>query len=98
MIIGIWLVTIVCLAVCIGEIRYRYLKNCKKNQKKTIFDKEWEESIDIDVPNLSMEQSNGEFVSSVSLSRRGSWRVAQNQVMGLETFEKLRSIEYSKML
>lgn len=98
MIIGIWLLTIICLAVCIGELRYRYLKNCKKNQKKNIFNKEWEESIDIEVPKLSMEQANSGFVSSVSLSRRGSWRIAQNQVMGLETFEKLRAIEYSKML
>ena len=98
MIIGVWLATIICSAIIIGEIKYRYFD--KKEMEKEIksFRKEWTESVDIDMDGLSMEQTDGDFVSSRVLAMRGSWRLAQNQVMGIKTFIRLRQEEYTRKL
>lgn len=97
-VILIWLTTLVTLAIFIGECSYRSTQKNKKVRKQKIKELDLVEDIDMDFTELSIEQTEDGFVSLVTLSRRGSWRIAQNQVMGKISFEKLRDIEYSKSL
>lgn len=98
MIIGVWLAAIVCSIVVIGEIKYRYFdkKEIKRGDKS--FSRKWTESVDVDMDELSMEHIDNDFVPSQALAMRGSWRLAQNQVMGVKTFNQLSREEYGKKL
>lgn len=102
-IIAIWLITLVVLASIFGEYRCRCLeKNLEKDralkkQKIKILNLN-KEDIDAEFTKLSIEMTENDFVSMQTLSRRGSWRMAQNKVMGEETFKRLCDIEYSKSL
>lgn len=98
MIIVVWLVVIICSVVIIGEIKYRYfdIKEIERGDKS--FERKWTESVDIGMDELSMEHIDEDFVPSQALAMRGSWRLAQNQVMGAKTFSQLRQEEYSKKL
>lgn len=98
MIIGIWIVTIICLIVVFGEIKYHCFDVKDVEQAKKLFAREWIESVDVDMEELSMEHTDDEFVSTRALAMRGSWRLAKNQVMGMKTFSDLRAEEYCKKL
>lgn len=98
MVIGVWLVTIICFVIIIGEIKYRYFDKKETARSEKAFSRQWMESVDIDMDQLSMEYVENGFVSSQALAMRGSWRLAQNQVMGAKTFNQLRQEEYSKKL
>ena len=98
MIIGVWLITIICAVIIAGEIKYRCFDKKDLLKDNTAFNKKWTESIDTDTDELSMESVGEDFVNSQALAMRGSWRLAQNQVMGMKTFVQLRQEEYSKKL
>ena len=98
MIIGIWLIAIVCSIVIIGEIKYRYFDKKEIERGDKSFSRKWTESGDVDMDELSMEYIDNDFVASQALAMRGSWRLAQSQVMGVKTFSQLRQEEYSKKL
>ena len=98
MIIGVWLVVIICSIVIIGEIKYRYFDKKEIERSDKSFSRKWTESVDVDMDELSMEHIDNDFVPSQVLAMRGSWRLAQNQVMGVKTFNQLRQEEYSKKL
>lgn len=98
MIIGIWVVTIICIIIVLGEIKYRYFDKKNVIRESKAISKDWTDNIDTDMDKLSMEHTNGEFVASQTLAMRGSWRLAQNQVMGKQTFHMLLADEYSKKL
>lgn len=97
MIVVIWLVSIIFLSIIIGEIKYQYSKiNYVNDFNFSIQD--WEQNIDTEIKNLSIEYLNDNFVSSKKISMRGSWRLAQDKVMGMEYFSRLKQEEYSKKL
>lgn len=98
MIIGIWILAITCLVIVLGEIKYRYFDKREVIIENKEVSKDWKDNIDTDIDELFMEHANGDFVSSRSLAMRGSWRLAQNQVIGIQTFEAMRAEEYGKML
>lgn len=56
----------------------------------------FEEIVDIPIENLKIEKTSA--VSSVALSLRGSWRLAQNAILEMDYFILAKSIEYSKKL
>ncbi len=88
--------TFVVLAIVIvgGTLRLRYLKKQKQcfNFPSTVDD-----SVDERLDGLSIEAS-ADMVSSHVLARRGSWRIALDQVMPAQTFEEMKAEEYSKKL
>lgn len=98
MIIGIWIATVIFVVIVFGEIKYRLFDKKEAKVENKEFAKTWEDSMDMDFDELSMECVNNEFVSSQSLAMRGSWRLAQNQVIGTRTFDEIRKEEYRKML
>ena len=98
MIIGIWILMVIFLVIVFGEIKYHYFDKSKNLKENKIVCRDWEDHVDTDMDKLSMEQTDDEFVSTHALAMRGSWRLAQNQVMGRKSFHMLRSQEYNKML
>lgn len=98
MIIGIWMIITTCIVIIVGEIKYRCFDKKEVIIENTKVSKDWRDNMDTDMSKLSMEYANGEFISSQSLAMRGSWRLAQNQVIGIQTFDVMREEEYGKML
>ena len=98
MVIGIWIAVIVCIIIIFGEIKYRCFDKKDVLRESNIVSRDWKDNVDADMDKLTMEDTNDEFVSSQTLAMRGSWRLAQNQVMGKQTFSSLRTEEYAKML
>ena len=98
MIIGIWVIAIVSFIIIGGEMRYRYSLKFKKSNMNKVLRNDWKDNIDTDLERLSTEHSKGDFVSLRVLAMRGSWRLAQEQVLGLSSFEELKHTEYGKML
>lgn len=98
MIIGIWILVVTCLVITIGEIKYRCFDKKEVLRENKAVSKEWKDNVDTDMDKFMMEHTNDEFVSSKALAMRGSWRLAQNQIMGAQTFSVLRTDEYAKML
>lgn len=98
MIIGIWIATLFVIIVIVGEIKYRLTDRKGMTTIKQALNRAWMESVDIDIDKLSIEQVPFDSVSMQKLAMRGSWRVAQNQVMGQEHFEMLCKEEYAKKL
>ena len=78
----------------LGEIIYKASQKKAAKGKNIPFSDNSASYTDISFKNLSIE--NIEFVSSISLSTRGSWRLAQNKVMGYESFNFMKDEEYSK--
>ena len=91
-----WLVIILVFSIVVGEIIYRKSKNNIINNGNVSIHEDAESCSDISLKNLSIEELD--FVSSVDLAARGSWRLAQNNVMSYETFKALRDEEYAKRL
>lgn len=98
MIILIWLLIILVLTIIIGEARYRKLSKNLGTGLQTINSMNWKESVDVDLCKMNMEYIKDDFVNSTALAMRGSWRLAQENVMGEKTFVELRNDEYSKRL
>lgn len=98
MIIGIWIIVIICIVIIFGEIRYHFVDTKETLRENKAVSKDWKDNIDTDMDKLSMEHTDNEFVSSRVLAMRGSWRLAQNQVMDTKNFSVSSSKEYSKML
>ena len=98
MVVGIWVTMIICIVVVLGEIKYRCFEKKRLLKDNTAVSKDWKDNVDTDMDKLSMEYTDDEFVSSQALAMRGSWRLAQNQVMGGKAFSVLRAEEYAKML
>ena len=98
MVIGIWIAVIVCIILILGEIKYRCFDKKDVLRESNIVFRDWKDNVDADMDKLTMEDTNDEFVSSQTLAMRGSWRLAQNQVMGKQAFSSLRTEEYAKML
>ena len=98
MIIGVWLAVIICSVIVIGEIKYCCFDKKEIERGNKSFSRDWTEDVDADMDELSMEHIDNDFVSSRTLAMRGSWRLAQNQVMGVKTFNQLRQEEFSKKL
>ena len=98
MIIGFWVIALICLIVIMGEVKYRHFDKKGLGRGDRIFGQKWTESVDVDMDELSMEYIDHDFVHAQTLAMRGSWRLAQNQVMGLKTFSQLKQEEYSKKM
>ncbi len=98
MVIGIWIIMCICVVVILGEVKYHCLDQRKKARESEMAFKDWKDNMDTDLGGLFIENPNSEFVSSKVLAIRGSWRLAQNQVMERENFNILRDEEYTKKL
>jgi hypothetical protein len=98
MVIGVWFLIVLSIVIICGEIKYRYFDKQREIRKNHMVSDDWKDSIDIDMDYLSMEHASNEFVHSQSLAMRGSWRLAQDQVMGEQSFRMLATEEYTKML
>lgn len=98
MIIGIWVLIVTCIVIIMGEIKYRCFDRKEVLRGNKVVSKDWKDNVDTDMDKLSMEHTNDEFVSSQVLAMRGSWRLAQNQVMSTQAFSVLRTEEYAKRL
>ena len=97
MIIVFWIISVLIMAVLIGEIRFQWLRALRNTNKKINFEK-WTDSIDKDMDALRIEYFETEFVPTTKLEMRGSWRLAQDLVMNESDFAELRECEYSKSL
>lgn len=98
MVIGIWVIICIGVVAILGEVEYRYLSQKEKPSETKATSKDWKDNMDADLDGLFIECPNNEFVSSRALAMRGSWRLAQNQVMESEIFSVLREREYAKKL
>lgn len=98
MVIGIWITICICVVVILGEVKYRYSDQREKVKENRAASKDWKDNIDADLDSLFIERPNNEFISSQLLAMRGSWRLAQNQLMDKEIFSVLREEEYTKKL
>ena len=78
-----------------GMFRLRYLRHRQQwrvSRFSTVND-----SADKRLDDLRLEKP-GSMVPVSALSRRGSWRIALDQVMSSRTFEEMKAEEYSKKL
>lgn len=78
-----------------GRLRLRCLK--RQQQQRFNFSSIVDESADEGMDDLNIENP-GSMVSVHTLSKRGSWRVALDQVMSSQTFEEMKAEEYSRKL
>lgn len=100
MFIIIWILSMVIAVIVIGSIKHHFDLNEVKD-KINILDNLCSNSynfIDKDIDNLNIECSNITFVDQRNLAKRGSWRMAQDRVITIQTFKELSQYEYSKML
>lgn len=91
----IYAVIVLAIAAVGGMLRLRCLK--RQQQQRFNFSSIVNESADESMDDLSIENP-GSMVSVHTLSKRGSWRVALDQVMSSQTFEEMKAEEYSKKL
>lgn len=97
LIMVMWLASVLISIICIGEIRYRKSQSVERSRVEYL-DNLIDSDEEREFGTLKIERATNNFVSTQSLSRRGSWRVAQNNVLGSYTFEAMRDQEYSKKL
>ena len=86
---------VLAIAAVGGMLRLRCLK--RQQQQRFNFSSIVVESADEGMDDLNIENP-GSMVSVHTLSKRGSWRVALDQVMSSQTFEEMKAEEYSKKL
>lgn len=87
---------VLAIAAVGGMLRLRCLKR-QQQQQRFNFSPIVVESADEGMDDLNIENP-GSMVSVHTLSKRGSWRVALDQVMSSQTFEEMKAEEYSKKL
>ena len=96
--IVIWMLVVICISLFFGECYYRYLRKKELIQKK-IFDNisnSINESTEYDLDDLEIEAPI--TISRDKLQMRGSWRLAQDQIMTYPYFRQERDNEYKKKL
>lgn len=98
MIILDWIVSVISIILVFGELRYRYIKNGKGNNKIFQSSIEWTDSIDKDIDSLNIEMPASIMIPTTSIAKRGSWRLAQDMVMGVQDFVEMKEAEYDKYL
>lgn len=96
MFIVVWLIGVFVVAFLITEVYYRYIQRCKQQQRERIDAKIADKLIEHDIGNLKIESID--FVAKGALQMRGSWRLAQGNILTYITFKRLRDEEYKKML
>lgn len=93
MIVKIWLMSIILLSVVLGGISYLISKN-----KRKVVSSGWENEVNYGFDKMKIENPVSDIVSEFALRKRGSWRLAQDRVIGNNSFFIQRDIEYRKML
>ena len=97
LIIIAWIVGTVAVSFLIGEIIRRNAPATLKTKSNNVLNNIGE----TDFYDSELSMSNLEcidFINTVSLQRRGSWRIAQNRIMSYDEFVDIRDKEYSKIL
>lgn len=84
------------ISFVIGVIRYIYLSQNKGTQQT--LSSSWMDHIDVEIPDLSIENANDDLVATQVISMRGSWRLAQGRSLSSARFSVLKAEEYSKKL
>ena len=90
-----YVLIILMIAVIGGILRLYYLRHQQQwriGGSSTVND-----SVDKHLDDLRIENPSSMF-STCALSKRGSWRIALDQVMSSPTFEEIKAEEYSKKL
>lgn len=95
LIILIYALVMLTIAAVGGMLRLRCLK--QQQRRHFGFSSMVNDSVDERMDNLNIENP-GSMVSVRTLAKRGSWRVALDQVMSSQTFEEMKAEEYSKKL
>ena len=96
--IFIWILSVVSIALALGELYYRYLKR-KKDERNLQFNRvssSVKDSMDISMDELTAEYA--EMIPRVKLQMRGSWRLAKDKYLPMRSFAKISDNEYRKML
>lgn len=97
----IWGICIIVFGILLGEYQYKNLHKNRVSRRENIertAGKEWKDSVDYDIELLELETVSYDMIPHHMIERRGSWRIAQNQMIDLRKFQEERNIEYSKML
>lgn len=91
----IYVLAVLAIAAVGGVLRL----HCLKHQQRRHFDfsSTVNDSADERMDDLGIEDA-GDMVPVRMLAKRGSWRVALDQVMSSRTFEEMKAEEYSKKL
>ncbi len=98
MIIIFWLTILFAVIVVAGELTYRYFNLHKEYKMHCSIPQRYEDAIDMDMDSLIIESVPDELIPTQRLAMRGSWRLAQNQIMNNTTFSMLKKDEYNKFL
>lgn len=88
---------ILAVTVAVGVVMRLRVFRSRHKQHPFTFSVDENDSADQNVADICIEQA-GSMVSTQTLSRRGSWRIALDQVMPLTDFEEMKAEEYQKML
>lgn len=95
----IWVISVVCISLVLGELYYRYLRKKTSDTSERIrkrITSSMDESIDHHIGELRIE-SPGEFFI-YKPSKRDSYGLAKNNVQSSFRFKKERDEEYKKLL
>lgn len=95
LIMFIYALVVLAVAATGGVLRLRCLK--RQQRQHSTFSSMVNDSTDMGMGNLNIENP-GSMVLVRTLAKRGSWRVALDQVMSSQTFEEMKAEEYSKKL
>lgn len=100
MIIIFWLTILFAVIVVAGELTYRYFNLHKEYKMHCSIPQRYEDAIDMGMDSLTItiESVPDELIPTQRLAMRGSWRLAQNQIMNNTTFSMLKKDEYNKFL
>ena len=88
---------ILTITVVVGVVVRLKVLRSRHTQYPFTFSVDENDSADQDVDDLCIERA-GSMVPTQALSKRGSWRVALDQVMFLTDFEEMKTEEYQKRL
>lgn len=97
-IIILWVISMITLIIIMGEVRYRRSYIEQTSHKNVTISNSWKDDIDNNIEQLNIERLDSDFVSRNTLAMRGSWRLAQNQVIDNKTLSALLEEEYSQRL
>lgn len=88
---------ILTITVVVGAVVRLHVVRSRRTQHPFTYSINENDSADQNMNDLCIE-SAGSMVPTQALSKRGSWRVALDQVMFVADFEEMKTEEYQKTL
>ncbi|MBQ7718765.1 MAG: hypothetical protein IJT38_05640 [Clostridia bacterium] len=90
----LWIAGLILISIVVAELLSQFV--LKFHCKKTTLDLSIDDDIDKNFGNMRIE--NYTFAPMSSLQKRGSWRIAQDQVLCYDDYKSLEAEEYRKYL